>query len=90
MDIIASEMEKKIEIKDLTARFDDHRKKNTSEFLSPNNKQQKMNLENSQLYNVTLSSDEDEIQNQLISAKLNFHDLAMSPRLKQNENSLFL
>lgn len=60
MDIIASEMEKKIEVKDLTARFGDHRLKNPSEFVSPKNKQQKIDIENSQLYNVTLSSEEDE------------------------------
>ena len=39
MDIIACEMEKKIEVKDLTARFADHRLKNPSEFVSPKNKQ---------------------------------------------------
>jgi hypothetical protein len=61
MDIIACEMEKKIEIKDLTARFGDHRQKNSFEFVSPKNKQQKIDLENSKLYNVTLSSEDDEI-----------------------------
>lgn len=61
MDIIACEMEKKIEVKDLTARFADHRLKNPSEFVSPKNKQQTIEIENSQLYNVTLSSEEDEI-----------------------------
>jgi len=39
MDIIACEMEKKIEVKDLTARFGDHRLKNPSEFVSPKSKQ---------------------------------------------------
>ena len=41
MDIIACEIETKIEVKDLTARFGDHRQKNNSEFVSPKNKQLK-------------------------------------------------
>ena len=45
MDIIACEMERKIEVKDLTARFGDHRLKNPCEFINP--KQQRNDVENS-------------------------------------------